>query len=199
MKRRTCRWILSAILCMMLVGPVAAAQQGSLLLTNVEVPAALFPVADTRGIPTEEFAGTVDRLTQTELTQTVAKKLYQHVQDQELVGKIQMADRKQEIFFDSLDEGWYLVCSMGEKAEFAPFLICVPMMLGEKTVYDIQAEPKTDSPTDPAIPSDPFAPETNIPQTGAILRPKYLLLILGAVAIVTGLVEVIRGQEKHYE
>ena len=199
MKRQIRNLLLAAALCLLFAVPVLAAQQGSLLLTKVEKPVMLFSVADSQGIPTADFAGTVETLTQNDLTPAMAKKLYQHAQDLELSGKTGTADENQEVFFASMEEGWYLVCSTAETAEFAPFLICLPMTIGEKTVYNIQAEPKVDSPTDPTGPSGYVDIQPNIPQTGAILWPKYLLLLLGAVAIAAGLIEVVRGREKKYE
>ena len=91
------------------------------------------------------------------------------------------------------------MCSVGEKAEFAPFLVQIPMTIGEKKVYDIQAEPKVDNPPESSTPSQPVDPEPEIPQTGAILWPKYLLLGLGAVLILAGIIEALRGREKEYE
>lgn len=199
MKSVICKLLAAVALCLFLAVPAAAAQQGSLLLTKVEEPAMLLPVADGQGVPTEDFLGIVGELTQKDLTPDVARKLYQHMQEQKLSGTTGTANGNKEVFFSSLEEGWYLVCSMGERAEFAPFLICVPMTVGNKTIYNIQAEPKVDEPTEPSQPGGTETPKPNIPQTGAILWPRYLLLISGAAAIGAGLIEVIRGREKDYE
>lgn len=193
------KFLLIVTLCFSVAASASAAQQGSLLLTKVEKPVVLVMVADEQGIPTEDFAGTVEKLTQSHLTPAVAQTFYKHFQQEELSGETGTPDHNREVAFPALQTGWYLVCSMGEKAEFAPFLISVPMTIGNKAVYHIQAEPKVDSPADPSQPTTPVEPKPNIPQTGAILWPKYLLLALGLAAIAAGLVEVIRGREKHYE
>ncbi len=199
MKRWTCKLLLAVMLCCLFAVFVSAAKPGSLLLTKVRKPAMVFRVADADGAPTEDFVGVVDQLTQTDLTPEVAKKFFQHVQNGNLLGETGTPNENNEIFFPSLTDGWYLVCSMAEEAEFAPFLICMPMTIGEGLVYDIQAEPKVETPVEPSVPSEPVTPQPNIPQTGAILWPQYLLLSLGAVAICAGLVEVYRGREKNYE
>jgi len=198
MKRQMLKLILAAVLCALLAVPVFAAEQGSLLLKDVEAPVVVFRAADASGVPVADFAGTVEKLTAEDLKPEIAKKLYKQVQDKALSGQTGTPNADKEVFFASLDKGWYLVCSAGEKAEFAPFLICVPMTIGDKTVYDIQAEPKIDSPLDPG-PTDPIIPEPDIPQTGAIQWPKYLLLILGGLAIGAGVFEVLRGREKSHE
>ncbi len=199
MKRMIRKLLVLAALCLLCAVPVSGAQQGSLLLTKVEKQVMLFPVADEQGIPNEDFAGTVENLTISDLTPEVAKKLYQHVQDRELSGEVGTPNNIKEVFFADLELGWYLVCSMGQTPEFMPFLISAPMTIGDKTVYNITAEPKLQSPFEPSQPGGPENPQPNIPQTGAILWPQYLLLILGGVSICLGLVEVIRGREKRYE
>ena len=199
MKKWSSKILLAIAMCIFFAVPASAAQQGSLLLTKVEKPAMLFFVADEQGIPTEDFAGTVEKLTQSDLTPAMAQTFYQHVQNKELSGETGVPDDNQEITFTSLKTGWYLVCSRGEKAEFAPFLLCIPITIGGKTVYNVLAEPKVNDPTDPTQPADPVSPKPNIPQTGAILWPKYLLLALGVAAIGAGLIEVTRGREKRHE
>ncbi len=199
MRKWICKLLVIVVLCLVVAVPVSAAQQGSLLLTMVEQPVMLLLVADSQGIPTKDFAGVVEKLTLEDMKPAVAKEFHKQMQDKELSGKTYTVGENKEIFISSLEEGWYLVCSRGERAEFTPFLICVPMTIGDKTVYNIQAEPKVDDSTDPTGPTNPGPSEPNIPQTGAILWPKYLLLILGACAIAAGLIEVIRGREKRYE
>ncbi len=202
MKRRICNLLLTAVLCLLLAVPVCAAEQGSLLLKEVEHPAEIFVVADAQGIPTGAFADTVEKLTRNDLTPAAAKVFYERVQSAKPSGVTVAADQSKKIFFSSLEEGWYLVCSKGEQAEFAPFLVAIPMRINSQSVYAVEAEPKVDSPVTPPTsskPSTPVTPEPNIPQTGVIQWPKYVLLILGAAAIGVGLVQVIAGQEKRYE
>ena len=199
MRKLSSLFLLALMLCFLLAAPVSAAQPGSLLLSKVAAPVQVFYVADKAGIPTKDFAGSVETLTPKDMTRDMAKTLHTHAKEKTLSGMTAEPTENKEVFFSGLEQGWYLVCSMSDKAEFAPFLICVPMTIGEKNVYDIQAVPKVDSPVSPSGPSIPITPEPNIPQTGAILWPQYLLLGLGAVAILAGLVEVYRGREQQYE
>lgn len=199
MKKWISKLLLLIILMSLFAVPVSAATTGSLLLTKVGTPVEVFLVAGKDGIPVEAFAGMAEKLTTSDLTRDMAKKFYQHTQDKKLSGMVGTPNENKEIFFSLLEEGWYLVCSKAEQKASAPFLICVPMDIGGKAVYDIQAEPKIDSPLDPSGPSGPITPEPNIPQTGAVLWPQYLLLGLGAAAICWGLAEVYRGREKRYE
>lgn len=189
--------ILVVLFCLFAT-PVFAAEKGSLLLKNLESGAAVFRVADAQGFPTADFAGVTECLTAEDMKPAVAKKFYQRAIDKELAGQTDLPNEKKEIFFEGLEKGWYLVCSVGDKAEFAPFLIRIPMNIGDKTIYDIQAEPKVDNPPE-STPSQPVNPDPEIPQTGAILWPKYLLLGLGAVLILAGIVEALRGREKEHE
>ena len=199
MKRTICKLLLLVVLCLLLAVPASAAQQGSLLLTQVSEPVSVFCVADAQGVTTPDFSDIAETLSQGDLTQEMAKKFYHRVQEKELAVTTATADARLEVYFPALDKGWYLVYSMKQPGEFAPFMICVPMQIGNNTVYHIQAEPKHSDPTEPSLPVNPEDPKPNIPQTGAILWPQYLLLALGALAIVAGLVEVYRGREKSYE
>lgn len=199
MRRIIRNFLIFVILSCLFAVSVFAAEEGSLLLKNLESGAAIFRVADAQGYPTPDFAGVTERLTAEDLKPAVAKKFYQRTMDKELAGQTDLPNGNHEIFFGGLEKGWYLVCSVGEKAEFAPFLVQIPMTIGEKKVYDIQAEPKVDNPPESSTPSQPVDPEPEIPQTGAILWPKYLLLGLGAVLILAGIIEALRGREKEYE
>lgn len=199
MKKKACKLILSIALCLLLAASVFAESVGSLLLTDVEHPAVLTSVADEKGKPTADFSGCIKTITEKSLTPKLAKKLLQYAMEKELHGETGQVNEKGEIFFPGLEKGYYLVCSTAEEAEFAPFLISVPMTIGDKQVYNIQAEPKVDSPVEPPEKPSPEKPKPNIPQTGAILWPKYLLLGLGAAAIIAGLVEVLRGREMRHE
>ncbi len=196
MKIRIRNIVLAVMLCLLIAVPVSADVQGSLLLVDVEQPTLLFPVADKDGVPVAQLADAVELLSAEDLTPQVAKTVYEAVQTKQLSGTLGTANSQKEIAYKDLEMGWYLVCSASEQAEFTPFLICVPMSVDGEEQYDIVAEPKVDS---PAEPSDPELPQPNIPQTGAIQWPKYVLLIVGMVTIGVGVFEVVRGREKHHE
>lgn len=187
-------------LCLLLVFPVAAAQTGSLAIRNVELPAVLYQVADAEGVLTREFAGAITGgLTQENISADKARSLSTYAREHSVSGQTGTPDTEGSILFTSLEEGYYLACSTGETGEFAPFLIRVPMTIHEKLVYDIQAEPKVQTPSDPSAPTETVPPQPNIPQTGNIQWPKYLLLILGAAAVAAGLFQVLYWRGKQHE
>lgn len=188
------------LLCLALTFPVSAAEAGSLALCNVKSPAVLYRVADEMGTATQAFSSVLtETLTENALTPELARQLQTYAKGQEIPGQTGTPDNSGQISFSILEEGCYLVCSTAEKGEFAPFLIRVPMTIGDKLVYDIQATPKSEIPNDPNAPGKPVDPQPNIPQTGNIQWPKYLLLVLGGAAIIAGFAEVLRGREKTYE
>lgn len=199
MKRRICNAFLLFFLSLLLFSPVRAETEGSLLLADVKESATLIAVAGQDGTPTGAFCGTVEKLTPQDLTRDKAKVFYEWAREKGVNGTTLIPDENKEIYFPSLSPGWFLVYSNKEKAEFAPFLICIPMTVGEKTVYHIKAQPKIDSPLTPDTPSSPGTGEDKIPQTGAVLWPKYLLLALGGLCIVAGAVEVIRNRRARDE
>lgn len=199
MPRKIGKILFVLVLCMLFAVPVSAARQGSFTLKNLENEVVLYPVADENGVPLSEFAGAVDRLTQNHLTPAMAKTLYDRIGDNHKGGIPLSPDPQGKMIFSSLEEGWYLVVSRGEKPEFAPFLVAIPMIINGESVYDLEAEPKVESPVTPPTASTPEKPQPNIPQTGVVLWPKYLLLTVGALLITVGLVETVAGREKRDE
>lgn len=200
MKRISCCLLLAAMLCLLLSFPVFAAQTGSLLLKNISAPVTLFPVADARGALNASFSGALaEPLNQTNANAATAKAFQKYAKEKALSGQEKTPDEFKQVFYDQLQEGYYLVCSQAEPGEFAPFLLQIPMTVGDKTIYNVQAEPKAQQPGDPDGPSAPPPLQPVIPQTGHIQWPKYLLLILGAVCIAAGLFEGFRGREKRHE
>lgn len=199
MKRLTMISILLAV-CFALVFPASAAQMGSVSIRNVTLPVVIHKVAEKNGEATSAFAKALSEpLTQETLTPETARKLKTYAETNKIKGQTAAPDGSEEISFTALEEGYYLICSRAEKGEFAPFLVRIPMTIGQKLVYDIEATPKAQIPDTPNTPATPVKPKPNIPQTGNIQWPKYLLLVLGGAAIVAGFVEVLRGREKIYE
>ncbi|MBP3685607.1 MAG: hypothetical protein J6J21_01110 [Clostridia bacterium] len=194
--RHAIRNLLFALFCtLFLILPVSAAEVGSLLLTHVKKDVELFLVADETGSPVAAFSEVRQTLDEVSLSPETAKLFFDVAKKQSLCGTVQSKNEEGEIFFPDLKQGWYLVCGAEESAEFTPFLVRVPMTLEEREIYHIKAQPKVDGPTKP-IPSTPLDPEANIPQTGAILWPKVLLLSLGGLSILAGLFFVVTGQKK---
>lgn len=199
-KRVKINLLLATVLCLLLSFPVSAARVGSLLVKRISQPVVLYHVADAQGTATEDFSGALtDTLTDTNTGAAEAKKLQQYAKEQSLSGKEKAPGDAGEVFFDGLEEGFYLVCSTAQKGEFAPFILKMPTVAGDKTIYNVQAEPKTGGSDDSGDPSEPPVIGPTIPQTGNIQWPKYLLLILGAVLILAGLVEGFRGLERRRE
>lgn len=201
MKRnKLCVLCTAVLLLVLLTVPVFAQTPGSLVILNVEEPVVLYRVADADGVPTAEFALALEiNLTEDKLSPDLAKSLYTYAETNTVTGQTVSPDEEGKVSYSLLEQGCYLVCSTAREGEFAPFLIRIPMTIGGKTVYDIQATPKTDGPGSDFSPVEPSPSEPNIPQTGNIQWPKYLLLILGGIAIAAGFVQILRGREKQYE
>lgn len=199
-KRMRINLLLATALCLLLSFPVSAARLGSLLVKKISQPVVMYHIADPQGATTEDFSGALtDALTDTNMGAAEAKKLQQYAKEQNLSGQEKSPDETGEVFYDGLEEGFYLVCSLAEKGEFAPFILKMPTVAGDKIIYNVQAEPKTGGSDDSGDPSEPPVIGPAIPQTGNIQWPKYLLLILGAVLILAGLAEGFRGLERRRE
>ena len=194
---------MAIVLCLLCVFPVFAEtdQRGSLLVKNVDRPVNLYRVAQADGTPTEAFSQVCAQpLTEQTANAVMAKQLRQFVQEQTIDGKRQQPSKQRQVSFEDLEQGYYLVCSTGSPGEFAPFMLRIPMTATGKEIYDVQAEPKQDPGGQPDAPDSPgVTVGPNIPQTGSIQWPKYLILCLGAVAILWGAADVVLGREKRYE
>lgn len=204
MKRRTMfLWIISFALTVLFAFPFCAqaGKAGSLLLRDLEHPALLYPVADEEGSLTTEFEEGQTDIPLTQMAPQTARQLWEYAQARDLSG-IPGKESAQGLFFDGLSHGYYLVGSSAQPGEFAPFLIRIPMEIGGKTVYDIEATPKVEKPqvTPPPVkPDPPKPPKPNIPQTGFVQWPKYLLLIAGGGAILIGFFQILRGRGQGHE
>lgn len=191
--------LLAVVLCLLLAFPVSAAQTGSLQIDNVYASVTLFPLADAAGALTAEFSAASEPLTSQNTDATLAKQLQKFATEKGLSGQEKTPDASGRVFYDQLEEGFYLVCSLAQPGEFAPFILRIPTTVADKVIYDVQAEPKEDpsGETDEPEALPPLQPV--IPQTGFVQWPKYLLLALGAACVVAGLFEAFRGREKRYE
>lgn len=199
-KTRKISLVLAVLFCFLTTLPVSAAQTGSLLMKGITAPAVLYRVADAGGIPEGAFTGaSLGVLTEATADAALAKQLQKYTKDQGIFGQEKTPDGNGQVFYEALPEGYYLVCSQAQKGEFAPFLLRIPLTAGDQTIYDVQAEPKAETPSDPVDPDSPPSLQPVIPQTGYIQWPKYLLAALGALCVAAGLFEVFRGREKRYE
>ena len=199
--KNNCIWLLCAVLLSLFLRlPAAAQAEGSLSVCKVDEPVVLFHVADSQGNIQPDFTGwRKEPLEEKDLTAKNAKKLQEYTKKKDLEGDL-LEPEEEKVTFAPLEKGVYLVCSPAQKGEFAPFLVRIPTVIGEKEVYHIQATPKEETDPDPTQPgSDPEKPDDDIPQTGNIQWPKYLLLGLGGLLILVGMEEILRGRRKGNE
>ena len=138
---------------------VAAAESGELL-----------PVADFA-----PFGGSFSDLPTPEL----ARELAQFAQDQGIPGVTQAIGPEKTVVFGDLEPGLYLLVQHTPSPGYdpmEPFLVTIPMEIGDTVCYDIDAAPKvtvTDRPLSPATGDD-----TNLP--GLLLT---LCLSAGALGL----------------
>ena len=197
--------ILGVVLCLLALSTaVSAAETGSIRVVDIDEPICLHFVATPDGVLTEAFADApVEALSESTAAVRNARILQEYAAQNRIQGREGTLEDG-AVLFEGLEEGLYLVYSLAEEAEFNPFLVKIPTVINEETIYDVEAAPKEDEPpeettepTKPDEPSEPVPPdEPDIPQTGISVYPKYILLFLGCVAVVLGVVELILGKEK---
>ena len=196
--RRITRTLFVLILLITVAAIVFATDGGSLTISKVSAGTILYQVANENGVPVPDFTSVhPEKLSADKLTPELAEDLYDHAVEKNISGQKAELDQDGNVVYSNLPKGYYLVCSDKQEPEFVPFLVSIPLTINDQEVYDIVATPKKDDPEGPFKPADPKPPEPDIPQTGHILWPKYLLLILGAVTIMAGLVEIVVGREKY--
>jgi len=184
------------LLLLMPVSAAAAAPTGSLLIQEIEHPVCLYRVADADGSLSREFE---DYALSYPFSDPVkaARELQAYAASHRITGWTAVPENG-EASFPQLAEGVYLVCSLRDKGEFAPFLLSIPTRLNGKTVYHIQAKPKQEDPppeTEATRPTETPS-DSVIPQTGNSVVPRYALMILGSAVTLAGLYEVICGREE---
>ena len=213
--------LFAAALCLLLpVTALAAEVTGSLQLVDIDNTVTLYRVADYQGNLTEAFQGAeVKDLTDSLNAVENAKILSAYAAEHAVPGTDELPDENHVVSFPGLELGLYLVRSAAEEAEFDSFLVAIPTMINGEAIYHIEAAPKEEpeeptdpseptgpsepsepseptGPSEPTEPSKPTDPGPNIPQTGYSVWPKYLLMGFGALAVLLGLVDLIRGREK---
>lgn len=191
--KMVCAW---AALCFLLAGTVSAKHTGSLKLKNVTAGVCLYQVADENGTLTEDFAQSGVKVAENMTKNKEAANTLQEFAEKESVSGEEKTPADGVVSFGDLEEGCYLVCSIASKREFVSFLVWIPTSLDGEKIYDVQATPKTEDPTDPTIPTDSAPLKPNIPQTGNLMWPQYVLFGLGVALMIFGVVEVIRGRRK---
>ena len=205
-KKTSISILLAALVCLALCIPVAAAQTGSLKILLDEEPCStisLHRVADMDGTLTADFAGAAispETLLDTREVPNNAIALKKYALDNGIVGAEQVPEGSEPVFFPDLALGIYLVYCADDDA-FDPFLVFIPSNINGEIVYDIEAQPKMEDPTEPSDPTEPNDPSDppDIPQTGNNLVPMYLLLAVGSAVVVVGLLMILRGRKESYE
>ena len=188
-KNRAFFMALVLILCLWGKTVAFAAQTGSLKIVNISHDVMVYHVADSNGTLTGDFQGCgVDALEGAEH----AKSLAQYVHERDLTGQY-LQPQEGSVFIPSLNEGFYLVCSV--ENEIAPFLLQIPTQIGDTQVYDVLADPKNEEPEQPPAPTTPVDPEPQIPQTGRSVLPKLVLLAAGLIMIAAGIAVYLRGKK----
>lgn len=199
MANRSRRLITLVLLLLVLPVSAAAVQTGSLMLQEIRHPVILYRVAGADGTLSGAFADYPEN-PPFEDPEKEAKQLQTYALQNRIKGQTSEPEDG-DAFFESLEEGLYLVCSLRERAEFAPFLLNIPTQLNGKTIYHIQAKPKQEDPppeTGAAHPTEKPS-DSVIPQTGNSVIPRYSLMILGSAITLVGLYEVIRGREEQFD
>lgn len=188
------------ILLLLTLSPAAlAAQSGSLEVQDIDDPVCLYRLTNGSGRVTEDFAG-ADITIPGEDPVATAKQLQSYAKQHNLTGKTARPTRGTAAF-SPLEEGIYLVASLGQPEEFDPFLVGIPTVINGEKVYHIEAKPKQEEEETQSTtaPTEPENTDTAIPQTGTSVIPQYTLLVLGSLLTLAGLFQVIRGREDCHE
>lgn len=192
---RKAKYLFALLLTLLLALSASAAEAGSLTITGIEDPVCLHYVADADAALAEAFADApVENLSEDTAAAANAAILYDYALENSIPGTQLAPDANGVLLFEVLSEGLYLLYS--PSGEFTPFLVNIPTVLNGETVYHIHAEPKPGEPTEPAVPTEPTEPDPEIPQTGRSVWPKYILMVIGAAAVLIGIIDLIRGREK---
>ena len=148
-----------------------------------------------------EFEGSGADLTKLNDPDT-AQTLARYAQERKIEGNTQEADEAGTVRFAPLQTGLYLIAQWENGSGYEPirpFLVSIPLVIGESIYYDIDASPKVaqtlQTPTEP-VPEDPTAPR--LPQTGQLSWPVAFFAILGVMLVVLGwMLRYVKNHEDH--
>lgn len=136
-----------------------------------------------------EFAGSGADLSKLSGLDTAAV-LAEYARTQNIPGQTQPMDETGTVRFAPLETGVYLIVQ-GETSPgyepVRPFLVTVPLTVGESVYYDIDASPKvalTPEPSAPTTPTEPTDPW--LPQTGQLNWPVPVMAVAGALLFGAG-------------
>lgn len=116
-----------------------------------------------------------------------AATLAEYARTRNIPGQTQPVDEAGTVRFAPLETGVYLIVQDESSPGYEPvlpFLVTIPLMVGERVCYDIDASPKvalTPDPTTPTAPTDPW-----LPQTGRLNWPVPAMAAAGALLFGAG-------------
>lgn len=134
---------------------------------------------------------------------TFVSNLKTYIEDNEINGYTKEIDSDGKITFTDLEIGMYFVMQTNTDSYYkiSPFVVTVPEEIDGEIYYDVDATPKTEVssveiPTVPEETETPVettekipetTPEEKIPQTGLLVWPVVLLVLVGALMIGSGI------------
>ncbi|MCI5603251.1 MAG: hypothetical protein MR361_07135 [Clostridiales bacterium] len=138
-----------------------------------------------------------------DIDDTFVNNLKAYIEDNEIKGYTKEIDSDGKISFTDLEIGMYFVMQTDTDSYYkiSPFVITVPEEIDGEIYYDVDATPKTEVssieiPTVPEETETPVettekipetTPEEKIPQTGLLVWPVVLLVLVGALLIGSGI------------
>lgn len=151
-------------------------------------------------LPEPEFEGSGADLSGP-LTAKLAEALAAYAEEEHIPGQTQAVGSGATAVFSGLKAGLYLFVQEEVRSgylPFRPFLVSLPLQVGDTFVYGVDASPKIapePEPTEPTEPTKPNAPP-GLPQTGQTNWPIPVLGVTGLVLVAAGTVLCFTGRRK---
>lgn len=168
-------WFCMLCLVLALAAPPVRAAQGR--TGSIRVAAGsmtLYRVGDGAGTLSPEFENSGADLADWADPDT-ARHLAAYARDNAIPGDTRAADETGTVFFPALQTGVYLL-TQSEHGSVSPFLVPIPLTLGEDVYYDIEAAPK----------AAPYHPDTGQPLGAAHWLAVSSAALLGLTALTRG-------------
>lgn len=127
-----------------------------------------------------------------------AVMLAEYALAQKIAGQTHPVDEDGTVLFTPLDTGLYLI-GQAQSADgyepIRPFLVTIPLTLGEDVWYNVDASPKvalTPDPSEETRPTDPW-----LPQTGQLNWPVPAMASAGMLLLAAGGLLCLRKRKNH--
>ena len=147
------------------------------------------------------------------IDETFVSNLKTYIVDNEIMGYTKRIDSDGKISFDDLEIGMYFVMQTDtdDYYKISPFVVTVPEEIDGKIYYNVDATPKTEVseieittvPEETPEATTEKIPETTIedkiPQTGLLIWPVVLLVLIGALMIGSGIIMLQSGKSERKE